>query len=356
MPGRDVVVIGFSAGGIEAMMRLAADLPRDLPAAVFVVHHFPANSVSALPDILSRAGPVPAKHAVDDEHIRPGKIYVAPPDRHMLIVENRIHLTRGPRENGHRPAVDPLFRTAARWFGPRVIGVLLSGSLDDGTVGLIAVKRHGGLTVVQDPEEALYAGMAESAIEDVGVDLVLPVQEIAQLLTRITREPVASNEEDTAMLPEEEEVQDPAEGGSAAIAEGPLPRPPSPLTCPDCGGSLWEQVEGELVRYRCHVGHAYTADSMIGAHAALVEGALWTAVRALEEKVELSHRLARHSRKRGLKRLAERYDEAVRLAEAGSSTIRHLLLNGTADPGTSQTPELAEQVEATARVSTGARQ
>ena len=338
------------------MIRLAGYLPRDLPAAVFVVHHFPANSVSALPDILSRAGPLTAEHAVHDEEIRRGKIYVAPPDRHMLLVENRIHLTRGPRENGHRPAVDPLFRTAAYCFGPRVVGVLLSGSLDDGTVGLMAVKRHGGLTVVQEPREALYAGMAESAMKDVGVDLVLPVQEIAQLLTRLARDPVALNEGETVMLPEEEEVQDPAEAGSAAIAEGPLPGPPSPLTCPDCGGVLWEQVEGELVRYRCHVGHAYTADSMIGAHAALVEEALWTAIRALEEKVELSDRLAKRSRKRGLKRLAERYDEAVRLAEVGSSTIRHLLLNGTADPVTGQTPSAGEPVEATsAAVSSGTR-
>lgn len=338
------------------MMRLVAGLPRDLAAAVFVVHHFPANSVSALPEILTRAGPLPARHAVHDEEIRPGKIYVAPPDRHMLLVENRIHLTRGPRENGHRPAVDPLFRTAARWFGARVVGVLLSGSLDDGTVGLMAVKRHGGLTVVQDPDEALYAGMAESAMEGVGVDLVLPVQEIAQLLTRLTREAGAKKEGDTAMLPEEDEVQDPAEVGTAAIAEGPLPGPPSPLTCPDCGGVLWEHVEGDLVRFRCHVGHAYTAESMVGAHAALVEEALWTAIRALEEKIELTQRLGKRSRRRGLQRLAERYDEAARLAEIGSSSIRHLLLNGTADPVTSPTPEAADQVEASAGVSSGTRE
>jgi two-component system chemotaxis response regulator CheB len=331
MPGRDVVVVGFSAGGVEAMVRLAEGLPRDLPAAVFVVHHFPANSVSALPSILSRAGPLPAVHAVHEQVVQPGRIYIAPPDRHMLIVENRIHLSRGPRENGHRPAVDPLFRTAARSFGPRVIGVLLSGSLDDGTVGLMAVKRHGGLTVVQDPDEALYPAMVQSAIERVGVDVVSAVQEIAQLLTRLTREPVASQEGQTAMLPEEEEVQDPAETGTAAIADGPLPGPPSTLTCPDCGGAIWEQAEGELVRYRCHVGHAYTVDSMVGAQAALVETALWTAVRALEEKAQLSRRLAERSRRRGLDRMAQRYAEAVRSAELGSSSIRHLLLNGTAD-------------------------
>jgi two-component system, chemotaxis family, protein-glutamate methylesterase/glutaminase len=339
MPGRDVVVVGFSAGGVEAMVRLAAGLPRDLPAAVFVAHHFPANSVSALPSILSRAGSLPAVHAVHDQEVQPGRIYVSPPGRHMLLVENRVHLSRGPRENGHRPAVDPLFRSAARSFGPRVIGVLLSGSLDDGTVGMMAVKRHKGLTVVQDPGEALYPAMAQSAIERVGVDLVLPVQEIAQLLTRLGREPVALHEGKTAMLPEEEEVQDPAESGTAAIAEGPLPGSPTALTCPDCGGAIWEQVEGELVRYRCHVGHAYTVDSMIGAQAALVETALWTAVRALEEKAQLSRRLAERSRRRGLNRLAQRYAEAVQSAELGSSSIRHLLLNGTADPVTTDGQE-----------------
>ena len=337
------------------MARLAACLPRDLPAAVLVVHHFPANSVSALPSILSRAGPLPAVHASHDQEVEPGRIYVAPPDRHMLLVGNRIHLSRGPRENGHRPAVDPLFRSAARSFGPRVIGVLLSGSLDDGTVGMMAVKRQGGLVVVQDPGEALYPAMAQSAMQRVGVDVVLPVQEIAHLLIRLTREPVAFQEGRTAMLPEEGEVQDPAEIGTAAIAEGPFPGPPSALTCPDCGGALWEQVDGEVVRYRCHVGHAYTADSMIGAHAALVEAALWTAVRALEEKAQLSRRLAERSYSRGLDRLAHRYAEAVQSAELGSDAIRHLLLNGTADPVTSQTPEVDEQVESSAPVLSGAR-
>ena len=334
------------------MVRLAARLPRDLPAPVLVVHHFPANSVSALPSILTRAGPLPAEHAVHDQEIQPGRIYVAPPDRHMLVVENRIHLSRGPRENGHRPAVDPLFRSAARSFGSRVIGVLLSGSLDDGTVGMMAVKRQGGLGVVQDPGEALYPAMAQSAMQRVGVDVVLPVQEIAQLLTRLTREPFQEGR--TGMLPEKEEVQDPAESGTAAIAEGPLPGPPTALTCPDCGGAIWEQVDGELVRYRCHVGHAYTVDSMVGAHAALVEAALWTAVRALEEKAQLSRRLAERSHSRGLDRLAHRYAEAVQSAELGSDAIRRLLLNGTADPVTSQTPEAGEQVESSAPALSGA--
>ena len=219
MPGHDAIVIGFSAGGVEALARLAADLPRDLPAALFVVHHFPAERESALPSILRRSGRLPALHPVHGQQIEQGRIYVAPPDRHMLIVGDRIHLTRGPRENGHRPAVDPLFRTAARTFGPRLVGVLLSGTLDDGTVGMMAVKRHGGIAVVQDPEEALYPGMPASAMQRVAIDHVLPVEEIAKLLTRLTREPAALKEGIQALLagtPEEEKVD---WGMSASAAE-----------------------------------------------------------------------------------------------------------------------------------------
>lgn len=358
MPGRNVVVVGFSAGGVEAAARLVAGLPPELPAAVLVVHHFPANSISALPSILSRAGPLPAVHAVHNQEIEPGRIYVAPPDRHMLLGEKkRIHLSRGPRENGHRPAIDPLFRSAARELGPRVVGVLLSGSLDDGTLGLMAVKRHGGVAVVQDPGEAMYPAMAQSAIDRVDVELVLPVQEIAQLVTRLTREPVAFQEGKTAMFPEEEEGQDPAEDGTAAIAEGPFPGPPSGLTCPDCGGAIWEQEDGELIRYRCHVGHAYSVDSMVGAQAAQVEAALWTAVRALEEKAQLSRRLEERSRRRGLNRLALRYAEAVQAAELGSSSIRQLLLNGAADAvGSEATEQSAQPAERSAQTAGTQRQ
>ena len=337
------------------MVRLAASLPRDFTAAVLVVHHFPGNSKSALPSILGRSGKLPAAHPEHNEPIEPGRIYVAPPDRHMLVVDGRLHLTRGPHENGHRPAIDPLFRTAARTLGPRIIGVLLSGALDDGTVGMLAVKRHGGIAVVQDPEEALYSGIPGSAIERVAVDHVLPVEAIAQLLTRLTRQPVAIPEGTQPMLPEDQEHTDPAEAGTADIESGPLPGSPTALTCPDCGGAIWEQVDGELVRYRCHVGHAYTADSMVGAHAALVEAALWTAVRALEEKAQLSRRLAERSRSRGLDRLEQRYAEAVQSAELGSNSIRHLLLNGTADPVTGQASEAGEQVESSASVLSGAR-
>jgi chemotaxis response regulator CheB len=189
--GRDIIVIGFSAGGVDPVVRLVAELPADFAAAVFIVHHFPAKSISALPHIVSRAGPLPADHPQHGERVFPGRIYIAPPNRHMLLGEGRIHLTNGPREHGHRPAVDPLFRTAARVYGARAVGVLLSGTLDDGTEGLLAIKRHHGVTVVQDPAEALYPGMPNSAILEVGVDHVKPVERIGSLLVELASQPVA---------------------------------------------------------------------------------------------------------------------------------------------------------------------
>jgi two-component system chemotaxis response regulator CheB len=332
MPGHDIVVIGFSAGGVEPLVKLVADLPRNLPAALFVAHHFPAESSSALPSILRRSGKLPASHPVDQQDIEPGQIYVAPPDHHMLIAGGKIQLSRGPRENGHRPAVDPLFRTAARAFGPRVIGVLLSGALDDGTAGLSAVKRHGGIAVVQDPNDALYNSMPSNAIQAVSVDHVIPSAEIASLLTRLTRGPVAQQEGPAAMHSENDQPPDPALAGTADIESGPLPGPPTALSCPDCGGALWELVQGNLVRYRCHVGHAYSAESMVAAQATTLEGALWSALRTLEEKAELSRRMAERADQRGIERMARRYRKAVQDAEAGSDTIRRLLLAGAASP------------------------
>jgi two-component system chemotaxis response regulator CheB len=188
MPGHDIIVIGFSAGGVEALARLIAALPQDLPAALFVVHHFPAKGVSVLPEILRRSGRLPAFHPKHGQPIEHGRVYIAPPDRHLLIHGNRVHLSRGPRENGYRPAIDSLFRTAARTFGSRVVGVLLSGSLDDGVAGLMDVKRQGGVAVVQDPADALYPGMPRNAIQRVPVDQVVPLHEIAPILTRLAQE------------------------------------------------------------------------------------------------------------------------------------------------------------------------
>jgi two-component system, chemotaxis family, protein-glutamate methylesterase/glutaminase len=203
MAGRDIIVVGFSAGGVESLTRLVSDLPESLPASILVVHHFPASSVSVLPRILQRNGRLQACHAEQGEPILPGRIYVAPPDRHLLVGEGTIDLARGPRENGHRPAIDPLFRTAAKRYGPRVIGVLLSGTLDDGTAGMLMIKRTGGLCVVQSPADALFSGMPVSALVNASVDYAVPIAEMGSLLSRLVTQTAVPRPQGAASLPSE---------------------------------------------------------------------------------------------------------------------------------------------------------
>jgi two-component system chemotaxis response regulator CheB len=237
MPGRDILVVGASAGGVEALTELARGLPADLPAAVFMVLHVPPHATSVLPRILSRAGRLPTAHAREGEPIRPGRIYVAPPDHHMLLRRGYVYLARGPRENSHRPAVDPLFRTAARAYDGRVVGVLLSGALDDGTAGLAAIKRRGGIALVQDPDEALFSGMPRSAIENVEVDHVVSLAGMAGLLSRLACEPVA--EETKERVPDEMEQETQIEAFALSAIENRVhPGTPSTFGCPECGGTL----------------------------------------------------------------------------------------------------------------------
>lgn len=190
MPGHDIVVVGASAGGVETLVKLVEKLPADLPASVFVVLHIPAQNPSLMPEILSRSGRLKAVHPRDGEAIQQGCIYIAPPDLHLLVEQGHVHLLRGPKENRHRPAIDPLFRSAAAAYGPRVVGVVLTGSLDDGTAGLLAIKRLGGIAIVQDPADALYPSMPLNALEHVNVDYKLPVSEIGPLIAHLAYEPV----------------------------------------------------------------------------------------------------------------------------------------------------------------------
>ena len=331
MQGHDIVVVGFSAGGIEPLLRLVADLPSDLPAALFVVHHFPAHSISALPSILTRAAELPVRTATDREPVVPGHIYVGRPDRHLLLMPGLIRLTLGPREHGNRPALDPLFRSAARSYGSRVIGVILSGTLDDGTVGLHAIKAAGGLAVVQDPEQAAYPGMATSALAHVDVDHVVPAAQLGALLARLTREPALPHPAPDAgqLDPELDPDQpEPAIVGTAALRKSTLPGMPSSLTCPECGGLLFEEGAAGLLHFRCHVGHAFSEETLMAVQAHALEGALWAAVRALEEKAELGRRLAERAESRGWRTSAARFEHAAREAEDGSSMIRGALLRG----------------------------
>ena len=326
MPGHDIIVVGASAGGVEALTRLVGGLPADLPASVFVVLHVPAYGASVLPSILARNGPLPARHPADGEEIKPGTIYVAPPDFHLLVDRGRVRLSRGPRENGHRPSVDPLFRTAARSYGRRVVGVVLSGSLDDGSSGLMTIKRRGGMAVVQDPEDALYYGMPRSAMEAVAVDRVLPIAAIGPALAELAHEPVAEagGEDVSDDLHYEAEI---AAFDLDALNIKHHPGTPSGFACPDCAGGLWEIQEGELIRFRCRVGHAWSSHGLLAEQANAVEEALWIALRALEERAALSGRLAERLQRAGNPRTAGRFEEQAHEARQRAALLRQVLLS-----------------------------
>ena len=330
MAGHDLVVIGASAGGVEALGELVRELPADFPAAVLAVVHFPPHATSMLPLILGRRGRLPAVHAEDGAEIRPGTIYVAPPDRHLLVDRGRLRLSRGPRENGHRPAADALFRSAARAHGRRVVAVVLSGTLDDGTAGMSVVRRRGGVTVAQHPDDALFAGMPKTAIEAGVVDHVLPVREIAPLLARLAETPA----------PEEAAVDSPLDDFEAALAEmrpgalfpGEPPGKPAGLTCPECLGSLYEIHDGELVRYRCRVGHAFGNDTLLAEQGDKVERALWTAMQVLNERAALARRTAERMEHRGSAGVATRFraiaDDAEEQAKVVDSALRLVAASG----------------------------
>lgn len=331
--GHDIICIGASAGGVEALSTVVRGLPGDLAAAVFVVVHFPSYATSVLPDILARRGRLPVAHAVDGEPIRPGRVYVAPPDRHLMLGAEGVRLPRGPRENGHRPAVDPLFRSAAQAFGGRVIGVVLSGNLDDGTAGLATVKRMRGLAVVQDPDTADYPGMPSSAAAHVEVDHVVPVEELAELLVRLVDVPAPREEPVSDRRVEFENAvsaMDPA-----AMNANERPGTPSGYSCPECHGVLWELHDGDVLRFRCRVGHAFGAETLMAKQGGSVEDALWTALQALRERAALSSRMATKMTDRGNRISAERFAEQAGDADRRARVIEDVLASGVMNPARS---------------------
>lgn len=289
-----IVVMGASAGGLEAVRTLLSLLPADFAAPVFVVLHIPPYSPSYLPDIFNRSGALPAAHAQDGETIRAGQVYVAPPDHHLLIEPGRVLVKRGPKENRFRPSVDALFRSAAYTYGPRVVGLVLSGTLDDGTSGLWTVGRLGGTTMVQRPQEAGYEEMPLNAIRQVQVDLVQPLAELAASLIDLTAAPAPAS--DRLDPPEElqrmnTEIQIAAEGTGLDLGVMELGNP-TPLTCPECHGTLLQLQEGSLIRYRCHTGHAYSPAALLDEVTESVERTFWQTLRILEEKRLLLERVS----------------------------------------------------------------
>jgi two-component system chemotaxis response regulator CheB len=327
LPTRDIIVIGASSGGVESLTELVSGLPADLAASLFIVTHVAANATSVLPQILSRSGPLEAAHANNEEPIQRGRIYVAPPDFHLLLANGRVRLVRGPKENNARPAIDPTFRTAAIAYGPRVIGVVLSGALDDGSAGLFAIKKRGGIAIVQDPSDALFPDMPRNAMEIVDVDYCVSKAEIAPLLARLAQEPV----QEKAVPPVPQDMQKETEieaMNMSTIQNEDKPGNPSVFGCPDCGGILWELQDGELLRFRCRVGHAYGAEGLLSAQAEALDSALWSAFRALEENASLARELAERAKKNERKISARAFEERAEAAEQQAAVIRQVLLSG----------------------------
>jgi len=323
----DVIVIGASAGGVEAISRVVADLPRDLPASILVVLHI-SRGRSLLPEILTRASRLPATHPMDGEPLEYGRIYVAPPDHHLVVDAGVARVAHTASENGVRPAIDPLFRSAARVYGSRVIGVVLSGTLDDGAAGIVAIKQGGGVTIVQDPEEASSPGMPRNAIGTGRVDHVLPLADIPLLLSALVEEDAPSR------LPAVEQSQlrrmEP-DLGRMPLATHAEDRPgrPSIFTCPECHGTLWEFDDQRLLRFRCRVGHVYSPESMVAAQSDEVDRALWVALRTLEERAALAYRLAERGRERSHHWVDHAFTTRAREAEREAADIRELLRSRT---------------------------
>ncbi len=325
--GCDVIVLGASAGGVQALCRVIESLPPGFPAAVFVVLHLSAHGRSALPAILERSGCLPASHPAEGEVIQPGRIYVAPPDRHLAIRDGHVHLSRNASENAHRPAIDVLFRTAARSYGPRVAGVVLTGNLDDGTAGLAAIKKCGGVAIVQDPEEADYPSMPESAIANVRVDHVLPLAGIGPLLDELSRQPRPAGEAPCGEVEKEPDAM----GTSNPGGEENVPGAPSGLTCPECGGALFEKPGEKPMHFRCRTGHAYSPESLLAEQSNALEAAFWAALRSLEENAALSRRMEKRARDHGNLRSCEGYRQRADDADKHAALIRMILEKGGAE-------------------------
>jgi two-component system chemotaxis response regulator CheB len=331
MAHHDIVVIGASMGGVEALSALAQQLPRDLPAAVLVVLHLSPQHKSVLPDILSRVGELPARHPKDGEALEPGRIYVAPNDRHLVVEPGRVRVVKGPRENGHRPAVDTLFRSAARAYGPRVVGVVLTGALDCGTAGLLAVKRQGGICVVQDPRDAFCPDMPRSALEYVAVDHCVRLRELGALLERLVATPVSPRDNGRRWPSRQMEAEVKTLTLNEDTVEGAPPKygTPSHFSCPDCGGVLFELDDEGLLRFRCRTGHGYTGKALAAGQQEGVDEALWAALRALEESAALARRMATRARESGHHHSATRFDERAEAAAGQVRVLRELVLGTT---------------------------
>ena len=326
--GRNIIVVGASAGGLEALDQLVGQLPTHLAASIFVVQHMaPHNSGEPLLRRLSRHKAFQPKLAADGDRFRPGRIYIAPPDNHLLVKATKVLVTKGARENRHRPGIDPLFRSAAVAHGARVIGIVLTGMLDDGTAGLIAIKRCGGVTVVQDPRDAAYSGMPLSALDNSNVDFCVPLAEMGLLLTTLVsqrqgkRKAVPSDIRTEALIAERV-VSDVSQVNGLGDQV--------PYNCPGCGGVLWEMDTPGEKRYRCHTGHSYTGPALLASQSEKIEEMLWISLRMFEERKNLLVSMTRSARTAALKSSTRQRANEI---QGYIDRIRGMLLKpGSMDP------------------------
>lgn len=316
----DIVVLGASAGGLEALRTIVRLLPRDFPAALLiVVHTLPADRDSVLDEILNRVSMLPVSAPVAGEPISRGQIYVAPPNHHLIVDGERMQLSKGPLHNGLRPSIDVLFRSAALDFGPRVIGVVLSGMLGDGSDGLLAIKNQGGIAVVQDPHEASFPDMPIAALRKVAPDHVAPIARIPGLLIDLTRSAATARARNPDPL-----LRFEVDADSGKVIQIEKIAKPSSFICPDCGGGLWK-LGANGTRYRCEVGHSYSIDALGDNQKRDLERSLWAAIRTLEDRVKLSRELEGVWRDRGAENLADHFAEEANIAGEHSVRLRELL-------------------------------
>lgn len=319
------IVIGASAGGLEAFKKIVTGLPADFAPPVFIVWHMSPDVRGILPQVLNKVNTIYAAHAYDKEEIKNNRIYVAPPDHHLLIEDGRVRVTHGPKENRFRPAVDPLFRSAAYAYGNRVIGIVLSGALDDGTAGLWMVKHHGGIAIVQDPADAEVPSMPKSAIREVEVDHCTASHDMAALLVRLSNESIVESGEVVKDPQTKKEIEIAAEESpleKGILQFGAL----SPFTCPECHGVLLALRNDNLIRYRCHTGHAYSLDTLMAAVLEKIEDSLYGAIRGMDESIMLLNHLGDHYAEANQPRLAALYFKKAKEVEERSQHVRKAVL------------------------------
>ena len=329
MRNRDIIVIGGSAGATAPLKQILSRLPADLPAAVFVVLHIAAQGIGVLSTVASGAGPLPVRHAENGMKIEPGRVYLGAPDHHLLLAEDHVFLGRGPRENMVRPAIDALFRSAALHHGPRVVGVLLSGLLSDGVAGLNAIKRCGGMAIVQDPADAISNEMPRRAMEATTVDLRVPGATMGDVLSELVRERAG------AALPIPSEIRlevEIAAGGRIGRDKLVSMAEPVASTCPGCGGVMSEMKAARPMRFRCQVGHAFTADALAREQEGRVDEALRVALRIIDERAELVQRMASDGRRSGRLAVAEMYEARAAEYRDYADTIRRVVLHSLDPP------------------------